>query len=284
MATATSAYRNSPETQSPKKRDFLTRSDIAELLDAADFSREMDATIIRRAGREKGRRTYRRRHLVAALKGIWRASTSPYSASGEILCFASVEGYAIEAGVSERALRYNLRELEKIGVLQMVYAANTVRRPATYRLNLSVLRRRPTYDEIKKSRPPRRALHSIHHHHSSPTAREAAPAAISAAPVPVPLPVQDPERESRRQARRLTPREGPKLVAKMAELMRGTTRLAQLDGVGFNLQPDDPRYRAPMSQENAIIAACMTLGIAEADAREHLKLCCWKFEGAEKSP
>jgi hypothetical protein len=195
MATATSAYRNSTETQSLKRGEFLSRDDIAELLDAADFSRDSEATIIRRSGREKGTRNYRRRHLVAALKGIWRASKRPYSSTGEILCFAAVEGYAIEAGVSERALRYNLRELEKIGVLQMVFAANTIRRPATYRLNISALRRRRTYEEVKKSRPPRRALHSVHH--SSPPAQEPAKALPVNPAAPVAVAMASPEKSHR---------------------------------------------------------------------------------------
>ena len=158
MAATASAYRNSDSLQSGKKRDFLSRQDISEMLDGADLSRAAEAVIIKREGRQKGHRNYRRRHLVAALKGIWRAASSPYGNNGEILCYASIEGYAIEAGVSERALRYNLRELERIGILQLVYAANTIRRPATYRLNLSALRRRRTYEEVKNSRPPRRAL------------------------------------------------------------------------------------------------------------------------------
>jgi hypothetical protein len=288
MAATASAYRNSDELQSAKKRDFLSREDISELIDGADFSRATDAVVVRREGRIKGSRNYRRRHLVAALKGIWRAASNPFG-KGELLCFASVEGYAIEAGVSERALRYNLRELERIGVLQMVAAANTIRRPATYRLNLSALKRRRTYEQLKQSRPPRRALHSMHS--SSPPAQEAAPPQPpAAAPVAVASPPAPSTPKTGEEfadyflgamrggrARRLTPREGPKLVQTMVELMRGYTRHVQIDGLSFKLQPDDPRYRAPMSQENAAIAAAMQLGIPHESVIEHLKLCQWKL-------
>jgi hypothetical protein len=289
MATATSAYRNSDETQSLKRGEFLSRDDIAKLLDAADFSRDSEATIIRRSGREKGTRNYRRRHLVTALKGIWRASKEPYSSTGEILCFAAVEGYAIEAGVSERALRYNLRELEKIGVLQMVFAANTIRRPATYRLNLSALRRRRTYDEVKKSRPPRRALHSIHH--SSPPAQEpakaAAPPVNTAAPVAV-APVRDAHRsssppaisrgEDRVRKLRLD------LMTKWTELKRGYCGSVNTSQGLLYIDEDHPRYRAPMSSENAWIAALTFFQISEKEARDKLKLTYGKLEDSEPSP
>src|SRR5882724_826801 len=189
MASTAKAYRNSDGSQSAKKSDFLSRSDIAELLDAVDFSCDVEATIVRRAGKEKGHRHYRRGHLVTALKGVWRAATSPYG-TGEILCFASVEGYAIEAVTSERAMRYKLRELERIGVIELVYAANTIRRPATYRLNISKLRERcrRTYQDVKNSRPaptPLRPRASHASHRSSPqVAQEAAATQHAAAPVP----------------------------------------------------------------------------------------------------
>lgn len=295
MAATALASHNSASSQSDKKRDFVSRSAVAELLDTADFSRDLEAIIVKRAGREKGHRTYRRRHLVAALKGIWRASSSPYG-TGEILCYASVEGYAIEAGVSERALRYNLRELERIGVIELVYAANTIRRPATYRLNLHKLRPRRTYEQLKQSRPPRRALHSVHHSspRPSPAAQEAVQEAASVATSPLKpadaapvagsvavAPAHDSHRSSERPTRRLTSREGPKLVAKMAELMKGHTRHVGIDGYGFDLDPGDPRYRAPMAQEKALICACMTLCIPEESAKEALKLAGWNFDKEE---
>jgi hypothetical protein len=195
MATTARAYRNPDGEKSAKKGLFLSRAEIAELIEAADFSRDREATIIRRSGREKGNRHYRRGHLVSALKGIWRAATSPFG-TGEILCFASVEGYAIEAVTSERAMRYKLRELERIGIIELVYAANTIRRPATYRLNISKLRERcrRTYQDVKNSRPAPTPLRprSSHTSHRSSSDRSSPPAQAAAAspntaaaPVPV---------------------------------------------------------------------------------------------------
>lgn len=68
----------------------------------------------------------------------------------------------------------------------------------------------------------------------------------------------------------------------MIELMRGCEGHKQIDGywVDYLRDPDDPdpRYRAPMTQEKALISACMTLGIPHEAAEEHLKLCRWTFE------
>ena len=52
----------------------------------------------------------------------------------------------------------------------------------------------------------------------------------------------------------------------MVELMRGYTRHRGIDGYAFDLDPGDSRYRAPMSQDHALIAACMQfciLGLIE---------------------
>jgi hypothetical protein len=78
--------------------------------------------------------------------------------------------------------------------------------------------------------------------------------------------------------RRLTPREGPKLVNEMRRLMKGVMFVTgegfpTNDSRFFPMPSDDSRYRKPMSQENALVAACMNLGIPFESAREHLKLC-----------
>jgi hypothetical protein len=369
MATSSASdYLNSGRTQSAKKEEVLSRADIAELLDAADFSCDLDATIIRRSGKEKGRRHYRRGHLVSALKGIWRASTSPYG-TGEILCFASVEGYAIEAVTSERAMRYKLRELERIGVIELVYAANTIRRPATYRLNISKLRERcrRSYQQVKDGRaaatPIRpRASHSKYRSSPAPAQEPSSPS-TPVAPAPVPavapapgsrqeqrlrdlrrqlvshmrtwanedqpveaalaaavkafslssgevkqhleaveyryerqwkpssaplssvevLPPEHDHRDRRRAPKPLTSRERTNLAREMAVLMRGYTRHVEaVGGYSYDLQPDDPRYRPPMSQEHALIAACMKLCIPIEDAREALKLSGHNIDGEGK--
>ena len=285
MATASTAYRNSDGAKSGKPSDFLSRADIAELLDAADFSHEAEAYIIRRAGREKGVRNYRRRHLVAALKGIWRAASSPYG-TGEIQFYASVEGYAIEAGVSERALRYNLRELERIGVIEMIYAANTIRRPATYRLNVSALRRRRTYQDLKSSRPaptpfrPHNAQSRAAHHVSSPPAQEAA-AAPSPASVAAPVAVAPRDHRDTRRFRQLRASDGKDLVAKILELQKGTDSYKSAEGFWVKYPPGHPSIRPPLSAESALTSACLTLRLPEDASREYAERCGIKFKGPQ---
>lgn len=272
MAATAPAYRNSGESQSAKKRDFLSRQDISELLDGADFSREIEAAIIRREGRQQGRRNYRRRHLVAALKGIWRASSSPYG-NNELLCYASVEGYAIEAGVSERALRYNLRELERLGIVQLVFAANTVRRPATYRLNLAALRRRRTYDEVKKARPPRHALHSFSHSSPAPPQEPASMRldAVAAAPVAVVAPPRTSSPKlGTRQFERIR-KDRAELKALIADLVEGCHgQIYTARGEPLWVDEESALYRAPMAAEKAFGEACAALQLSEREGRELL--------------
>lgn len=112
----------------------------------------------------------------------------------------------------------------------------------------------------------------------SPTPAQEPSKALEA-PAPVPAAKGPPvsARESERPPRRLTSREGAKLVAKVAELMRGFTGFGSIQlqpGGRFGSQV----YREPMSQEKALIAASMTLGIPHESAIAHLKLCCWNPE------
>lgn len=271
MAATASAYRNSGERQSAKTEGFLSREAVQSLLDSADFSKDL------------GKRRYRNRHLRATLVGMWKAAAKPWG--NEVLLFASVEGYSIEAGVCERQFRYNLRALEKIGVVELVYPANSRIRPdrfrhtATHRLNLSKLRRRTTYEDVKSSRKFATPIRS-----QSP-----APAAAAAPPSQAVTPPASPAASgavcrttSPKPIRKLTPREGPELVKRMKDLMAGQVEyFSPADGFSVSISPGHPRYRAPMSQENALIAACMSLGIPTESAREHLKLCSWKFEEAD---
>lgn len=219
---------------------------------------------------------------------------------------------AVELGVCRRTVQRRIRRLEEFKVIRRIFEANTrpfperpdyFRPSATYEAHPEAVKIRPTWKDFEGMRATHRRFRvkSATQHwrrqksphllrtsgHSSLPAQEAALQAAprsAAAPVPVgPVPPRDSlGQPSGRKSRRLTSREGPQLVAKMAELMRGHTRQQQIDGYSFNLQPDDPRYRAPMSQEKALISACMTLGITEEDAREHLKLCCWKFEDSQQ--
>ena len=134
-----------------------------------------------------------------------------------------------------------------------------------------------TYTEYKQ------AAKQGEHPNVTPIRQPAKPAEPPRDPAPAaPLPAREqpaaehkPEhhRSSQRTARKLTPREGPKLVNEIRRLMRGSSSFVEAhSGLEVNLRPDDPRYRAPMSQEHALIAACMNLAIPEEAAREFLKL------------
>jgi hypothetical protein len=82
---------------------------------------------------------------------------------------------------------------------------------------------------------------------------------------------RSPQRQTN-PTRKLTPREGPKLVNEMRRLMHGVKGHVGVDRLWIEYPPGDPRYREPMSQEDALKAACMNLAIPEQSAREFLKL------------
>jgi hypothetical protein len=255
MASTAAAYRNSDGSTSGKRNNFFTRESLQTLFENCDL----------------------RPHHANMIAAMWRAAGKPQGQ--EILFFAAVDGYRIEARYrSRRAVQYNLRALEAIGVIELTKGANTVRRPATYRLRTDALGKRQTYADVKNQR---KRPHSISQSSPAPAQEPAAPAPPSS---PAAAPVrEETHRNTGRATRKLTPREGPKLVAKMIELMRGRhgsvpTRF----GETVWIDKDDPEYRAPMSQEKALISACMTLGIPHEAAEEHLKLCQWKFEEGEQ--
>ena len=72
--------------------------------------------------------------------------------------------------------------------------------------------------------------------------------------------------------RQLTSREGPRLVNEMRRLMRGYMGSQTGREGALWIGPEHPQYREPMSQENALTAACINLAIPETSAREFLKL------------
>lgn len=222
---------------------------------------------------------------------------------------------AVELGVCRRTVQRRIRRLEEFKVIKRVFEANTrpfperpdyFRPSATYEAHPEAVKIRPTWKEFEGMRATHRRFRvkSATQHwrcqksphllrssaHSSLPAQEPAAqtAPLSTAfPVPLaPVPPRDSLRQpSERKPRRLTSREGPQLVAKMAELMRGCYgSMPTKFGESVWVDEDDSCYRAPMSQEKALISACMTLGITEEDAREHLKLCCWKFAESKQSP
>src|SRR5260370_26387698 len=187
-------------------------------------------------------------------------------------------------------MRYKLRELERIGVLELVYEPNTIRRPATYRLNISKLRERcrRTYQDVKNSRPPRRALHAVHHSSPPPQEAAASPTQLpTAAPVAVaPAPARDSHRSSsppgisrpEERVRKLR----LEVMAKWAELKRGCDKIVGLDGLAIRIGPEHPDHRPPLSSEKAWDKALSLCGITDREARERLKISLGEFE--EPSP
>ena len=245
MASTAAAYRNSDGSTSGKRGNFFSRDTLETLFENCDL----------------------RPHHVNMIAAMWRAAGKPHGQ--EILLFAAVEGYRIEARYrSRRAVQYNLRALEALGVIELAKAANTIRRPATYRLRTDQLGKRQTYADIKNARksPP-----SVSHSSPPPAQEPAAPPSTphTAAPVPVaPSTINEYWVEGKRNSHRsaLGSRAQQRvhelrqeLVARMVALMRG-----------------DGKNRAPMSQENAFTSCCMYFGISADEAAEQLKLVCFK--------
>lgn len=276
-STATELH-NSDGRTSGEKRRFFRKEELAALIENADFSVRREAWHWKRENGERVRvrreRNYRNRHLNSFLKGVWLAATAPDGAADNIKFFRKASVYSEMAGKCPREVRYLFAQLrDDFKVLTILKGED--RRTTTHQFHPEALERRCRVTSIHSK-----------HSRSSPARQEpvSAPPVIPAAAAPVAVPEH---RSTGRIPRKLTPREGPKLVAKMAELMHGVTRVTG-EGVAasrgaWELQPDDSRYRAPMLQDKALIAACMTLGIPEDAAREHLKLCCWKFE-SESGP
>lgn len=174
--------------------------------------------------------------------------------------------------VCRRTVQHRLHEALDMGVLEMVYPANSriryrgqvvFRHTATYRLNPDKLVPRLTWEEWQQSLPVRKPAagtdcrrpvgsedsaaenNSSAQPTSSPQAAASSPANISG-PAPV-----------ARHVRQLTSRERSRLVEAVAQYMRGHTHSGSgRDGLGVRLSPGDPQYEAPMNLRDAILAAC----------------------------
>jgi hypothetical protein len=233
------------------------------------------------------RTIYHRRRRMLKLK-LWEPIRKPYTWDDCPKCGAERESKRCGCGYqgSEREFR----------------------RPPTFRLNVDKIAAWPrpkgvragSYRQYKASPdyPGKKHADNSGHRstsHFSPSNERAKQEAVSAkpalvessaAPVEQQAHVVPSHRSTERPLRRLTPREGPKLIAEMRRLMQGVTRengLRELTPRGmFELEPADPRYRAPMSQQEALASACMNLGIPYESAREHLKLC--RFPGESEQP
>lgn len=267
MASTQTSYRESGAQTSAKSGDFISRSQIEAMILSADLSVEVPAKIRTKGDRTRpGVRRYRRRHLNSSLIGMWKAGTSPFG-KNRIELFASVGNCHEYARVCERQYRYNLRALEKAGVIRLLYQANSTnnagrfRHTATHELNLDVLRQRcrklpvPIKQDAVQAEPQQQEP-----------------------PKPAPVKASSPsDVRTDKKVRQLTPREGHNLVRELTVRMKGTTSyVSRVDKIRIQLHSGDPEYRAPMSQENALVSACMALGIPYDAAVNHLKLCRWE--------
>jgi hypothetical protein len=259
MSAIAAAYPNSDGSGSGKERHFFSRAEIEE------FFESCPAELLSR----------RFRHF---LRGVWIAAGRPFG--GDIQVFKAVKNYKDACYYrSESTVRYNLRASEKLGLLEVVHRDDRgqchhiwirprterdrglYRRVTTHRLPISLLvkwreahRRGEQVTPIRKPAQP------------TPPPLPPAPAA------PQPARKAAEHRSNARQTRKLTPREGPKLVNEMRRLMQGVKGHVGADRLWVEYSSGDPRYRAPMPQEDALLAACMTLAIPENSAREFLKL------------
>jgi hypothetical protein len=194
---------------------------------------------------------------------------------------------------SRRAVQNWIDEAVRDEVLNPVYGPNVwvgrgpnhrvFRRSATYELNRAKLTRAETYDQwAARKRTSQPLARRFPPRNSSPApeaATPAQPAVAASAPVPQ-SPAESQHRTLPRTpiARALSSRQAQTFVNKVGELMLGCNRIVALDGMGVQLQPQDARYRAPMSKEKALVSACMTLGVRLQDGEQHLKECCWNFD------
>lgn len=259
MASTQRAYRNPDDSQSGNERHYFTRAEIEEFFD------KCPSDLLSR----------RFRHF---LRGAWVAAGRPFG--GDILLFKGANHYRAACWYkSETTVRYNLRASEKLGLLEIVHRHHEWIRPRTegdrglyrrvntHRLPISLLVK---WRELHRLGEQAEARNDV-----TPFRKPAKPAQTPVPPAPAaPLPARKvaEHRSNQRPTRKLTPREGPKLVNEMRRLMHGCKGQAGQDRLWVEFSTNDPRYRAPMSQENALIAACMNLAIPHESAREFLKL------------
>jgi hypothetical protein len=289
------AYRNPDDSGSAKERPFFTVTDLQKFFEPCP-GHPVKYRCLRTI---QGMFLALEKRLGKKLQG------------GNFEFCLAVEDYRDGADYrSPTTVRVNLRLAEKLGYIEAVYGTDEMghprrdhfwhrprtkqdkglyRRVATYRLNPHLL--------LKW-----RELHRSHKAEVTPIRRPAKPADPEQPLPPAPAVPQQPKREqpaasapmkqehrsaqrnvSPSPLRKLTPREGPKLVNEMRRLMRGCgSVIEQHSGLEISLRADDPRYRVPLSQEDALVAACANLGIPYESAREHLKLIRPPGQGREK--
>lgn len=268
MASSTAAaYRNSDGAATGKTGQVFTREIVSGLLHLADVPPNLKTT----------------------LGGMWEAANRPHGR--EILFFAAVEGYRVEANWRcRRTVQRHLRRLEGLGIIELVHGSNTIRRPATYRLRTDRLGRRKSYLEAKAERrahlvsPPTPRPDPPNSEPSSPRPVQSAAVQTPAPPAAAPrggthrriAPPQEPEAKFQ-----ITARLGGKLIGRIHELVKGVTSAAGLDGLEFELRPGQRGYREPLKPSSALLVACRDLGIPFWPAREYCERCGLKFDDGD---
>lgn len=232
MATSPVAYR---ETPANAEKIQAPRFDVSELIDGSDLPRRL-------------------RHTLRAMFEIAFGKNKPVGR--EILLFPALKGIQMRAQVCERTARYHIRALEKLGILELYYSANSRIRPgyfrhtATYRLRADLLKPRPTYENYKLSLPI-----------AKPKAAQSVKAADAAGPVPdarqAPAPPATKRATSSPIAPALTSRQRKKLVGFISDYVEGCKGdIVLRTGEGYYVDKDDPLYREPLPRDAAIVKAC----------------------------
>jgi hypothetical protein len=87
-----------------------------------------------------------------------------------------------------------------------------------------------------------------------------------------------------RNFRQLRASDGKELVAKILELQRGADSYKSAEGFWTKYPPGHANIRPPMSAENALTSACLTLRLPLDASREYAERCGIKFKAPEKEP
>lgn len=119
MAATAPAYPNSEPRNSEKTRRYFSQEDLAELISYLPI----------------------KPNLQRSLLAWWKICTAPDGT--EIRFLKPLKQQARAARICERTARYHRRALERLQIVEIAHAANTIRRPATHRMKLETLVGRP---------------------------------------------------------------------------------------------------------------------------------------------
>ena len=206
----------------------------------------------------------------------------------------STKNIAIEVGVSYSTVKRMLDRLEKghtfgggnrklvrcDGVLELTLEANSrphgeLRRSRTYRLRSNGLKPRPTRKQLDESS--RGAVCPLPPQPERPRPpASATPAAAAPAPQ---------HRGTARPKPAITQREMAKIAVEIAQCMKGRTHTRPPEGgLGSQLSPGDPGYRAPMTYHEAIRAVAAAWKRTPDVILEAVKGWGYQFPEDDESP